>query len=1012
MLASSGFVVFAVGFVVSSADGGARKLNAPLPRAPGGDVVQERYTPDGARLVFLADPERDEVFELYSVPASGGTRVKLNGPLDPSEDVYWYFLLITPDSSRVLFVVTANGATVGRLMSVPVDGSAPAVELATGRFRFSDVRLSPDSTFVIFREGPGLTARTIDASAPAFALTPTLPSGRNVYHFEVSPTANRIVYDANANDAQVDDLFAVDIAPGALPIQLDPPLTSGGSLEAVYSMYETGPFRISADGTTVVYRADQQTDDVFELFGVPIGGGTAVLLSGSVAGPNVDVEGFSIDPTSRRVVFASEWGWLPALYSAPLDGSGAPVEIYSGEVSDDWQIDPTGARVVFHLRQFYRRPPLRSVPIDGSLPSVELGFEAGSFQINPQGTRVAFQYADVYTPNTFIYSAPIDSQWGGNWINLSYSGTEHGFAFTPDGASIVHMEDLDVPGRAELFTVPAFGGLPTKLNEPLPDGGQVKGFTVSSTGGSVSFVADLAIPSVFEAFSVPVAGGANTLQSGSMLDTNLLGSVSAFRAANRRAVYIAHPGDPDHAQLFGASFQGGARVLSLGGSQHVDPERLELTPDGKRVLYLATNTSSTGDVELFSASTDGSSPPVRLAPDMVGDELALPFRLGPDGRSVVFLSDRRTEDVRELFAGPSDGSFTAVRLSGDLAPGGDVVDFAAAPDGSAVVYLADQTTDEVFELFSRTLPGSPVRLNGPLAASGDVTSFQVSPDGTFVLYLADQTVNDVFEVFRAPIDGSSAPVRLNSTLVSNGDVLSFQISLDGTRVVYLADQLVNDRNELFTASSNGGSSPVRLNNPLTSGGAVQGDYQARSGIVVFRAGSEYGDTLGLFVAPVDGGAPATMLVDPGTVGNARSFQLTADGTRALFISGRIVNSPLRLHGVLMDGSAEPYRIDAGPVYTGAVHDFRISPDGDEVVFTASPYDGAFSEIFLARTDGAGTPGRLNRPLGSLGHVASDFQITPDGTGVLFRTEDQDPDAFELFLFTIDGHVRGASDPDD
>ena len=1000
MFAAAHIGVMALGFVVSSADGGARKLNAPLPRAPGGDVVQELYTPDGARLVFLADAERDELFELYSVPASGGTPVKLNDQLDPKEDVQ-SLLWITPDSARVLFVETTDRFAVGRLLSVPVDGSAPAVELASGTFSSFKVRVSHDGRFVLLWDNGSLSARAIDASAPAFPLTSTLPNGRSVSSFEVSPTANRVVYVANANDFQVRDLFAVDIAPGALPVQLDPPLPSGGSLT---SSVNSNWFQVSADGTRVVYLADQQTDDVFELFGVPMSGGTAVLLSGSVVSGFLNVVDFRIDPTSNRVVFdVTNWS-STALYSAPLDGSGAPIELHDSVV--DWKIDPTGARVVFQASLYsHRRPDLWSRAIDGSSPAVELGPEAGSFEINAQGTRVAYHFTDVYTPNSFIVSTPIDAE-SLNWIPISFQGTEHGFTFTPDGATLVHMEDLDVPGRAELFTVPASGGVPAKLNDPLPDGGKVRNFLVHPSGGSVSFQADLAIPSVFEAFFVPLSGGANTLQSGSMLDTNLLGSVSAFRTANRRAVYIAHPGDPDHAQLFGAPFKGGARVLSLGGSQHVDPERLELTPDGKRVLYLATNTSPTGDVELFSASTDGSSPPVRLAPDMVGDELALPFRLVPDGRSVVFLSDRRTEDVRELFAGPSDGSFTAVRLSGNLAPGGDVVDFAAAPDGSGVVYLADQTTDEVFELFSRTLPGSPVRLNGPLAASGDVTSFQVSPDGTFVVYLADETVNDVFEVFRAPIDGSSAPVRLNSTLPLNGDVISFQISPDGQRVVYLTDPFFG-RGKLYSAPSNGSSSPVQFQPPQNGG--VEEDYQFRSGIVVFRAIT--GFAVGLFAAPVDGSAPARALVSP-SVPDERvgAFQLTPDGTRALFFSDDFQH--YRLHGVLTDGSSAPYGIDTGMTPSGRVDSLAISSDGAQVAFLADLNGQGVGELFLARTDGLSTPYRINRPLGALGDVAPDFQFTPDGTQLLFRAENQDPDAFELFVRTVDGHLSGASDPGD
>ena len=38
-------------------------------------------------------------------------------------------------------------------------------------------------------------------------------------------------------------------------------------------------FQVSPDGSTVVYRADQDTDDVFELYSVPIGGGASTKLN-------------------------------------------------------------------------------------------------------------------------------------------------------------------------------------------------------------------------------------------------------------------------------------------------------------------------------------------------------------------------------------------------------------------------------------------------------------------------------------------------------------------------------------------------------------------------------------------------------------------------------------------------------------------------------------------------------------------------------------------------------------
>lgn len=53
------------------------------------------------------------------------------------------------------------------------------------------------------------------------------------------------------------------------PERLNGPLVSGGDVR-----WPSG-FLVSDDGTRVVYRADQNTNDVWELFSTPIGGGTA-----------------------------------------------------------------------------------------------------------------------------------------------------------------------------------------------------------------------------------------------------------------------------------------------------------------------------------------------------------------------------------------------------------------------------------------------------------------------------------------------------------------------------------------------------------------------------------------------------------------------------------------------------------------------------------------------------------------------------------------------------------------
>jgi hypothetical protein len=96
---------------------------------------------------------------------------------------------------------------------------------------------------------------------------------------------------------------------GGPAIKLNGPLVSGGNV---------GLFRIDADTGRVVYTADQQSNDVIELYSVPIGGGAFVKLNPTlVSGGDLSPFGFEIDLVSDRVVYKADQGTndLYELYS-------------------------------------------------------------------------------------------------------------------------------------------------------------------------------------------------------------------------------------------------------------------------------------------------------------------------------------------------------------------------------------------------------------------------------------------------------------------------------------------------------------------------------------------------------------------------------------------------------------------------------------------------------------------------------------------------------------------------
>ncbi len=135
-------------------------------------------------------------------------------------------------------------------------------------------------------------------AATNIKLSGVMPSFGDVDSFGISPDGRYAVYLADQDTDGVFELYSVRLG-GGPPTRLNPLLPSG---RGVYS------YRISPDSGRVVYLANQETASAFELFSVPIGGPAAagVKLNGAlVSGGNVS-NNFQLSPDSNRVVYVAD----------------------------------------------------------------------------------------------------------------------------------------------------------------------------------------------------------------------------------------------------------------------------------------------------------------------------------------------------------------------------------------------------------------------------------------------------------------------------------------------------------------------------------------------------------------------------------------------------------------------------------------------------------------------------------------------------------------------------------
>ena len=419
-------------YSVPIAGGSVVKLNSTL--VAGGSVTSFHISPDSTRVVYSADQDTDGTLELYSVSISGGSVTKLNPTLVAEGDVssYYYF---SPDSTRVVYTADQDIDNVLELYSVPIGGGSVT------------------------------------------KLNATLANGGNVetYNYQISPDSMRVVYRADQDTDEVMELYSVPIGGGSVT-KLNAALVAGGNVEAPpYCVYcHSFIYRISSDSSRVVYIADQDADDVGELYSVSILGGSVTKLNSTLP-YNGNVFHFRISPDSMRVV-----------YRAIQDTSGV-LELYS--------VPTSGGNVT----------KLNATLVNGG------DVDNDDYQISSDSSRVVY-LADQDVNNKFeLYSAPIA---GGSVVKLNhyldnqYGDVFLGFRISPDSSRVVYRANLNSLLVDEIHSVPITGGSQTKLNPPLALGGDVYiNIRITSDSTRVIYLADQRTEGIYELFSVPIAGG-------------------------------------------------------------------------------------------------------------------------------------------------------------------------------------------------------------------------------------------------------------------------------------------------------------------------------------------------------------------------------------------------------------------------------------------------------------------------------------------------------------------------
>ena len=399
-------------------------------------------SPDGQFAVYRHDAEVDSALELWSVRVAGGAPVRLCGLLPFGVSVRDF--QISADSQRVVYIVAQETANQEELYSIPIAGPEGAWiklngELPAGS-NVLDLQISPDSTRVIYIADQ--TANNIfdawtvpiDGGTPDRLRPVVTLAGSSVVTYSVypiSPDGERVIFRADFSDLDRNELWSARVDGTGPVIRLNGTLNAGGTI------HPSG-FSFSPDSSRVVYRADQESDDVVELYSVPSGGGIAVKLNGLLTSGG-DVLASEISPDSTRVIYLADQqnDQKIELYSVPLAGGG--VTKLNGALTFDGDV-----------------------------------FEA---LISPNSSRVIY-LADQDTEGVDeLFSVPLA---GGSAVKLNPTLTAgrdvHDLAIAPNSARVVYMADQNDDEVVELFSVPLAGGTSVRVSDDLVFGGDVTSF--------------------------------------------------------------------------------------------------------------------------------------------------------------------------------------------------------------------------------------------------------------------------------------------------------------------------------------------------------------------------------------------------------------------------------------------------------------------------------------------------------------------------------------------------------
>lgn len=272
----SGFDIYVVDL---KSPGVAKRVNPPAGSGSSfGAPSLTRFTlsNDGTKVVYTALLEGDPDQQLYVTDlANLGIARRLNGDTVSGVDTFFMGyehdrIVYTGSDGRGLFAIDNLDPATERSLTPPlvegghIEGFLPSP--GGGKVAY----LADQDVDEVFE----LYLVDIGTSRVSHKLSDALVAGGDVAVFEWLPDGAAVIYGADQDTDQTLELYMVDVANPGASVRVNAPLVLGGDIDSASIVYSQGragvvtvpPLQISADRNHLLYRADQDLDDVFELY--------------------------------------------------------------------------------------------------------------------------------------------------------------------------------------------------------------------------------------------------------------------------------------------------------------------------------------------------------------------------------------------------------------------------------------------------------------------------------------------------------------------------------------------------------------------------------------------------------------------------------------------------------------------------------------------------------------------------------------------------------------------------